>query len=58
MAKDVTIWGVDASVTVHPDSTPDQRTWEMHVRACRGEVEHIQIALRTEGERVAIHLEV
>ncbi|MCD6334923.1 MAG: hypothetical protein J7M27_06285 [Candidatus Latescibacteria bacterium] len=58
MAKNFEIWGVDASVAVHPDSLPDKSTWEMHVTACRGEVEHIQIALRTEGERVAIHLEV
>jgi hypothetical protein len=58
MAKNFEVWGVDASVWVHSDSLPDKSTWEMHVTACRGEVEHIQIALRTEEERVAIHLEM
>lgn len=58
MPKYFDIWAVEPSVEVQPNSLADKTTWEMLLAACRGEVEHIQIALRTKGDRIAIHLEV
>jgi hypothetical protein len=58
MAKAFDVWVVDPSVEIQPDTLPEYGHWQIQVTACRGEVENIQIALRTEGARVAIRAEM
>ncbi|RLA92801.1 MAG: hypothetical protein DRG83_21930, partial [Deltaproteobacteria bacterium] len=58
MAKPIKVWVLDPSVKVQPDTLTEDTQWQVQVTACRGEYESVQIALRTEGERVTIHAEV
>jgi len=57
MVKNLKVWVVNPLVRVQPDTLPQDTPGQTEITICRGEYESIQIALRSEDNKVTVRCE-